>query len=78
MRVDTIEEIIDKLIGPINPTGEHSVDVDRLENLDKYGELCQRLVNKLNHISKTYELSYERSVKDIVDKSNEILNNLKD
>lgn len=37
-------EIIMKLVGPVRPIGEHSADLERLENMKKLTDLTDRLL----------------------------------
>lgn len=55
------EEIIKKLIGPINPIGETNEDKKRLENLRIMCDLVQTLIIDINYVS-TYRSKKEYSM----------------
>lgn len=59
----TAEEIITKLIGPINPVGKSEVDAERFENLKAMCELVNTLVTNIDHVSYHYRNDYETSIK---------------
>lgn len=44
-------EVVKKLLGPINPIGESSVDRERLENLDQTAKLIHKLVREVEYIA---------------------------
>jgi hypothetical protein len=56
-------EIFDKLIGPINPVGEHNEDLKRIESLKNACELAEHLINQIGHVHKLNKNSHEYSVK---------------
>lgn len=56
-------QIINKLIGPINPVGETNTDNTRFENLKTQCELVQQLVEQLRDTAIIYKDSVEFSVK---------------
>lgn len=46
----TVEEFVMKLIGPIEPVGDSSVDPKRLENLKELCKLTELLVARIDRI----------------------------
>ena len=47
----TAEDIVMKLIGPIEPIGDSSVDPKRLENLKELCKLTELLVARIDRVS---------------------------
>ena len=43
-----LPEIVEKLIGPINPVGDHNLDISRLCNLKEMCALVNRLLFKIS------------------------------
>jgi len=72
----TIYDIVVRLIGNIEPTGQDSIDIQRLDNLKKLGELVNRLVDDIGTIASSNKNSYENSVKELVNSANEILDEI--
>lgn len=70
-----IESVVSKLIGSISPTGHHSVDLERLENLKEMCELVNTLVTRIDEIGYQNRNSQEKSVKEIADYANNFLTN---
>lgn len=56
-------EIIQKLIGPINPVGETNADNQRFENLKAMCELVNELVSNIDDVGYKNRNAYEFSVK---------------
>lgn len=67
MEANNIIEVVEKLVGPISPTGQHGVDSDRLENLKKLSEVVSVLIGKIDDVSYKNEGSMEKSVKEMVE-----------
>lgn len=55
-------DIIMKLIGPVTPAGDSSIDPERFENLKTLADVTVQLVDKLNDVAK-YKFSHEGTVK---------------
>lgn len=73
----TIIEVLDRLIGDIEPTGDSSIDASRLENLEVYGEVLIKMSNRLHSIvDKGHKYNSLKSMKDIIEKSDNILDRL--
>lgn len=60
-------EIIDKLVGSINPTGDHGVDEDRIKNLEKYIALSDSLFMNIVHIATSFRERKESSIRTLSD-----------
>lgn len=60
----TIEGIVRKLIGPVQPTGEHNTDQQRLENIKELTRLVDDLLDDLEDAAYC-AVSHEASVKAI-------------
>lgn len=56
-------EIVNKLVGPINPVGETNTDNDRLENLKNLCELVNDLVSAIDEVGYRNKDSFEHSRK---------------
>ena len=54
-------EIIDRLVGPLSPTGMHGVDYDRLLNLRTYLDIIEDMVFKVSMLAE-YRVAHEDSV----------------
>lgn len=48
-------EIVNKLIGKINPIGETTTDEERFENLKNYCELAAKMLSDINYIASSYK-----------------------
>lgn len=73
----TIIEVLNRLIGDIEPTGDSSIDSSRLENLEVYGEVLIEMSNRLHSIvDEGYKYNSLKSMKDIIEKSDDILDRL--
>ena len=59
-----IKEIVNRLVGEINPLGCSSRDPQRLENLKVMCELVTDLIEEVQYVSRNKD-SYEGSVKTI-------------
>ena len=72
-----LPEIVDKLLGPIHPIGQHEVDLDRIPNLEKACELTTHLIRKIRDVAECHE-SPADSVKRLGLKAHNFLNAVKD
>ena len=59
----THTEIINKIIGPINPIGETNTDNERFENLKQMCDLVDNLVSQIDSVHYKNKDSHEFSVK---------------
>lgn len=48
-----VHEIVLRLIGPVQPTGEHNTDQQRLENMRALTELTDRLLTEIDAATKS-------------------------
>ena len=46
----TAEDMVMRVVGPIEPTGEHYTDKERLQNLENLLELVDRLVFNIDQL----------------------------
>lgn len=65
MNSENISEVVDLLVGKINPVGETNEDEKRLENIKKYIEITGYMLDRLDFIVFDYENRHEASVKEI-------------
>ena len=72
-----IDEILNKLLGKIEPTGSHEVDMERLGNIENYNDVLFYIIKELLEASKSKN-DYRISVCQIGERSNEILLDLKE
>jgi uncharacterized protein YaaR (DUF327 family) len=70
-----IHEIVEKLIGPINPVGETNADDKRFENLKKLCAVVNELVTDIDNVAYHYKDSQEYSVKRAADYAKNFLTN---
>ena len=72
-----IEEVLSKLLGKINPTGSHEIDMERLSNIENYNDVLFYIAKELLEASK-YKNDYRSSMCQIGERANEILLGLKE
>lgn len=77
MNSELIIEVINKLIGSIEPYGSESIDKERLENLETLIEVVDEYINEIIHAAK-YRNRYEYSILKIADRAYEWLVELRD
>ncbi len=70
-----IHEIVEKLIGPINPVGETNADDKRFENLKTLCTVVNELVTDIDNVAYHYKDSQEYSVKRAVDYAKNFMTN---
>ena len=46
-----IKDVVDKLVGPINPVGDSNIDAKRLENLKELTQLVDKLLYDIDNVS---------------------------
>ena len=63
MEVETVYEVVKKLVGPISPIGQSSADDKRFENLKLTGELISKLIDDIEMVECQNKHSHEHSVK---------------
>ena len=72
-----IDEILSKLLGKINPTGSHEIDMERLGNIENYNDALFYIVKGLLEASKNKN-DYRSSICQIGERANEVLLGLKE
>lgn len=73
-----IYDVVMKLVGPIDPAGDASIDPDRLENLKALCDLTELFLVDINHIAVHNSHSHEHSVKKAGDYASQFLRDVKD
>lgn len=73
MKEFELNEIIEKLIGSIEPIGDTNADNERFENLKVMCELTNSLVRKIDDVSYRHKNSHEFSVKRAVEYADNFL-----
>lgn len=68
-------EIVNKLIGNIDPIGETNTDNDRFENLKRMCELASDIITNINHVYTSNRHSNEFSVKRASDFARSFIDN---
>jgi hypothetical protein len=71
----TIIEIIDKLIGGIEPHGETRIDTKNLKHIIQYKEIAEYMIDRINYISYEHRGAYQHSVKEIRSVAYQFMNN---
>ncbi|EGO6516584.1 hypothetical protein ACFJX8_04945 [Enterococcus faecalis] len=66
----TLNEIVDQLVGPVNPVADSRVDEERSENLDKLISLINHLGLQLFQVS-TSDLEMYSSANTVIKKAKE-------
>jgi len=51
MKEMTVKDVVNKIIGEINPVGEHYEDEKRFENLKEMCELVNELVSQIDDVA---------------------------
>ena len=77
MKSEVIIEVIDRLVGSIEPYGSESIDKERLENLETLIEILDEYINEMIDVTK-YRNRYEYSILKIADRAYEWLVELRD
>ena len=72
-----IDEILSKLLGKIETTGSHEVDMERLGNIENYSDSLFYIVDKLLEASKSKN-DYRASMCQVGEKANQVLLGLKE
>lgn len=75
--MENIKEIVDKLVGNINPYGASHIDSERFENLKVMCDLVERLVYDINFVAREKD-RYEASMKEMGVYAQKFLDNLKE
>ena len=72
-----MKEIVMRLIGPVQPVGDHNVDQDRLKNLQELTFLTDLLLGEIHKASMNAD-RHEASMKAIGKHAEEFLANVHD
>ena len=72
-----IDEILNKLLGKIQPTGSHDIDMERLGNIENYNDALFYIIKELVKASK-YIGDYRASMCQLGESANNILLELKE
>ncbi len=56
-------DVVNKLVGPIDPVGDSCVDHKRLENLEEMTDLVNRLLTDIDNIAMANKGRHEASMK---------------
>lgn len=75
MKLHKTTEIIDAMIGPISPTGDHGKDVERFQNMEDLFEVMNHYVRLIEDISERNNAPQE-SIKLLGQKAYEYRNKL--
>lgn len=71
-----LNEIVMKLIGPVQPTGSHGTDAERLDNIIELARLIDQLLFEIHEASRSAN-SHEASMKSIGTYAHEFLTELR-
>lgn len=63
MKLHKTTDIIDAMIGPIHPTGDHGEDRQRFQNLEDLIEIMREYVSRLENIAEVHKNSSQKSMK---------------
>lgn len=72
-----IAEIVWRLVGPIVPTGQHGIDMNRMDSLEDLTDLVDALVNKIYVVSLHHD-AQEDSVRRLGTRAKQFLESLLD
>lgn len=76
MKAETVYEVIEKLIGPIDPEGDSAIDAKRLVSMEAFIEIFNMMHLKIDTIAYEYKNSKQASIKRIVDVCNKHLDSM--
>lgn len=76
-RLYTVTDVVNQMIGKIEPFGDEAIDGERLENLRNQGELIHDLVSDMVG-NLTYQGRHEMSIKQNVYDTENYLRGLRD
>lgn len=77
MKSEVIIEVIDRLIGSIEPYGSTQIDAERLENLEILLDVMDEYIKEIIHAAE-YRNRYEYSILAIADRAYDWLVDLRD
>ena len=73
-----IFEVVSRLIGPINPSGDDSIDQYVLANINNYGKLINIMISELGEVYQYNKDSPYSSEKSIADHIHSILSEVEE
>jgi hypothetical protein len=71
-----IYEVVKKLVGPIEPVGDTSIDNERLDNLTTMTALANQLIIDIDRIRYSYENNHQYSMKKASEVAEKFLDSL--
>ena len=77
MKSDVIIEVIDRLVGSIEPYGSESIDKERMENLETLIEVMDEYISEIIKAAR-YRNRYEYSILKIANRAYEWLDELRE
>ena len=77
MNSEVIIEVLDRLIGSIQPYGSTQIDVERMENLEILLEVMDEYINEIRDVAK-YRNRHEYSILAMADRAYDWLVGLRD
>ena len=77
MKSDVIIEVIDRLIGSIEPYGSTQIDKERLENLETLLEVMDKYIKDIKEVTR-FRNRYEYSILEIAERAYDWLVDLRD
>ena len=78
MRQMKVIDVVRKLCGRIDPIGRSEVDINRLDNLEEFGEVALSAVRDLRDVIDQNRMSREDSVKRIVTRAHFYLDEIQE
>ena len=78
MQKMNLYEIVSKLTGDIEPTGDNSIDLDRLDNLEIYLDLCDSMLTDIQSIANQYKDSTAASEQNIGERAEDFIKSIID
>lgn len=77
MNSEVIIEVVDRLVGSIEPYGSTQIDEERLKNLETLIEVMDEYINEIIDVTK-YRNRYEYSILEIAERAYDWLVGLRD
>lgn len=78
MRARKVKEVVDELIGKIDPIASSEYDTECLNNISEYIKLCDKMIFDLSHISARCKDSSCSSIANVGLKATSFLIDLRD
>lgn len=73
-----LQEIIQKLVGPICPLGDYEMDMYRSQSMEIYIDTIDLMINDVLEVIKEYNNDQEESVKKIVSQATDFIKSLEE